>query len=83
MKISVEPVAYVTNSRREAIDDNWSEVVSSITLADYIPTEAFAGIDQFSHLEIIFYFDKVDEKDVVYSGRPRGNPNYPMTRIFA
>jgi len=83
MKISIEPVAYVTNARREAIDDNWSEIPSSITLADSIPSEAFAGIEQFSHLEIIFYFDKVDESDVVYSGRPRGNPNYPVTGIFA
>jgi len=83
MKISIEPVAYVTNSRREAIDDNWSVITSTITLADNIPSEAFAGIEQFSHLEIIFYFDKVDEKDIVYSGRPRGNPAYPMTGIFA
>lgn len=83
MKISIEPVAYTTNSRREAIDDNWSIITSSITLADYIPSDAFAGIEQFSHLEIIFYFDKVDEKDIVYAGRPRGNPNYPVTGIFA
>ena len=83
MKICIEPVAYVTNSRREAIDDNWSKMTSSTTLADNIPSEAFAGIEQFSHLEIIFYFDKVDEKNIVYSGRPRGNPSYPMTGIFA
>ena len=83
MKICVEPVAYVTNSRAEAIDDNWNEIISVITLAGYIPTEAFAGIEQFSHLEIIFCFDKVDEKDIVYSGRPRGNPGYPLTGIFA
>ena len=83
MKISVEPVAYVTNSRREALDDNWSEIISTITLQEHIPIEAFDSIEQFSHLEIIFYFDKVEKKDIVYSGRPRGNPNYPVTGIFA
>jgi len=83
MKILMEPVAHITNSRTEAIDDNWSEIISTVTLADHIPTEAFAGIEQFSHLEIIFCFDKVDEKNIAYSGRPRGNPNYPVTGIFA
>ncbi len=33
MKICVEPVAYVTNSSAEAIDDNWNEIISAITLA--------------------------------------------------
>jgi tRNA-Thr(GGU) m(6)t(6)A37 methyltransferase TsaA len=79
----MEPVAYVVNSRKEAIDDNWSEIISVSTLQEHIPAEAFDGIEQFSHLEIIFYFDKVEEKDIVYSGRPRGNPNYPVTGIFA
>jgi tRNA-Thr(GGU) m(6)t(6)A37 methyltransferase TsaA len=83
MKIFTEPVAYVSNSRTEAVDDNWSKIISSVILYECIPTEAFDGIEQFSHLEIIFCFDKVEKKDIIYAGRPGGNPNYPVTGIFA
>jgi len=56
-------------------------VFSEIELAEPIPTEVFDNIESFSHLEILFYFDKVDK--IVYSGRPRGNPDYPVVGIFA
>ena len=48
----------------------------------FIPTESLDHIEDFSHLEIIYYFDKVDPDDIIYSGRPRGNPNYPTVGIF-
>lgn len=69
--------------RREATDDNWGSVISEITLADHIPTEAFASIELFSHLEIIYYFDKVPDDTIIFSGRPRGNPSYPVMGIFS
>ncbi len=83
MHITLQPIATVKNSRTELIDDNWSDIVSEIELADYIPVEAFNDIEAFSHLEIIFYFDKVIAKDIIYSGRPRGNTEYPLMGIFA
>ena len=76
------PVAYVRNSRTKPIDDDWNEIVSDIVLADDVPTEAVLNLTGFSHLEVIFFFDKVAEEDAVYSGRPRGNPAYPVTGIF-
>ena len=83
MKITLSPIAIVCNSRTTPIDDHWSTIISEITLADHVPTEAFNQISRFSHLEIIYYFDKVDVKDIVFSGRPRGNPNYPLMGILA
>jgi len=82
MEVSLHPIAVVSNSRKEAIDDGWSVIISEIVLADNIPTEAFSGIEAFSHLEIIYYFDKAEDADVIYSGRPRGNPAFPVMGIF-
>lgn len=82
-EISLKPIAKVKNSRAEPIDDHWESVIAEIELADHIPTEAFENISDFSHLEIIYYFNKVKSQDIVFSGRPRGNPNYPVTGIFA
>lgn len=82
MEVVLKPIATVKNSRKEPIDDYWETIIADIELADHIPTEAFANISDFSHLEIIYYFDKVKEDDIVFSGRPRGNPNYPLVGIF-
>lgn len=82
MEIALKPIATVKNSRTEPIDDNWETIIADIELADHIPTAAFDSISDFSHLEIIYYFDKVENDDIVYSGRPRGNPNYPLVGIF-
>ncbi len=83
MNILLKPIATVINTRTKPIDDNWAEIISEIELLEDIPSEAFNNIEDFSHLEIIFYFDKVDEADIVFAGRPRGNPAYPVTGIFA
>lgn len=83
MEIKLTPVAKVKNTRTTPTDDFWGTVIAEIELADHIPTEAFENIADFSHLEIIYYFDQVKPGDIVYSGRPRGNPAYPVTGIFA
>lgn len=83
MEIILEPIATVKNSRIEPIDDHWGPIIAEIELADHIPTEAFDHISDFSHLEIIYYFNQVKNDDIVFSGRPRGNPNYPSVGIFA
>ncbi len=82
MEIQLQPIAIVKNSRTEPIDDNWATIIADIELAGHIPTEAFDNISDFSHLEIIYYFNKVKKEDIVFSGRPRGNPNYPLVGIF-
>ncbi len=82
MAILLEQIATVKNSRKEPIDDHWAVIISEIELAEHIPTEALNNISDFSHLEIIYSFDKVKESDIVFSGRPRGNPAYPVTGIF-
>lgn len=82
MEIKLHPIGIVKNSRTTPTDDYWETVIAEIELAEQIPTEAFENISDFSHLEIIYYFDKVDGKDIVFSGRPRGNPNYPLVGIL-
>ena len=82
MEIKLQSIATVKNSRTEPVDDHWETIIAEIELADNIPTEAFNNISDFSHLEIIYYFDKVKKENIVFSGRPRSNPNYPLIGIF-
>jgi tRNA (adenine37-N6)-methyltransferase len=83
IEILLMPVANVKNSRKTPTDDFWGEIISEIELCDHIPDDVFEGISAFSHLEIIYFFDKVKKSEIVFSGRPRGNPVYPVTGIFA
>jgi len=83
MSIALSPVAIVKNSRRDLSDDFWGMMISEIQLLPGIPAEAFNGIESFSHLEIIFYFDKSDKSKIVFNGHPRGNKDWPDVGIFA
>ncbi len=82
MEIKLRPIATVKNLRTKPTDDYWGNIITEIELAEHIPTEAFDNISDFSHLEIIFFFDKVENKNIVFSGHPRGNQNYPLVGIF-
>ena len=82
--IELSPIAYVRNSRSEMIDDFWGNVVSEIVLTEDMPEESLQGIEQFSHLEIIFYFHKINPGAILTgAAHPRENPRWPVTGIFA
>jgi tRNA-Thr(GGU) m(6)t(6)A37 methyltransferase TsaA len=83
MSIILEPVAVVKNSRTDLSDDYWGTVISEIELLQHIPAKSFDGIDEFSHLEIVFHFDKADRSKAVFFGHPRGNKNWPEVGIYA
>ena len=84
MQYSIQPVAYVNNNRKEIVDDNWGSILSTIELAENINTSSLKGINEFSHLEIIFYFDKVSDPQIPFEARhPRNNQAYPEVGIFA
>jgi tRNA-Thr(GGU) m(6)t(6)A37 methyltransferase TsaA len=83
--ISLDPVGTVVGGRSEPIDDHWGSVESIIRLnADRFGPDAVAGLDDFSHLCVVFQFDMVDEHDVVLGARhPRGNTAWPKVGMFA
>ncbi len=83
MPIQLEPVGFVKNTRNDLSDDHWGSIISEIELAEGIPSASLDGIDAFSHVEIIFYFNKCEENGVVFSGHPRGNPAWPRVGIFS
>ena len=84
MQFSIKPVAFVNNTRKEILDDNWGSIISTIELVETINESSLKGIEEFSHLEIIFYFDKVSDDKIQYEARhPRNNKDYPEVGIFA
>jgi tRNA-Thr(GGU) m(6)t(6)A37 methyltransferase TsaA len=82
--ISLTPIGHVKNQRSGMEDDYWGNVISEIIISEELPEECLDGIDTFSHLEIIFYFDKANpDKIVTGASHPRGNTIWPNVGIFA
>lgn len=78
-------IGHVTSARRDPVDDDWDGVACSITLdGEVVGEEALAGLDAFSHVEVLFVFHGVDEAGVERGRRrPRGNPGWPEVGILA
>ena len=83
--IVMEPVGHVIGGRGEAYNDHWAPETAVIRIRDdRFTTEATAGLSDFSHLEVVFFFDRVDPDTIEYGARhPRGNPDWPLVGIFA
>ena len=80
----VEPVAHVVGGRTEPTDDYWGGTQSIIRIdgVRFGPDSA-AGLDAFSHLEIVFRFHLTDPTDLnLGARRPRDNPDWPQVGIF-
>ncbi|MEV6292436.1 SAM-dependent methyltransferase [Streptomyces sp. NPDC051896] len=81
----VRPVGWVVGGRAEVRDDEWGEVRAVIRIdGARFSVEALAGLEDFSHLEVVYHFDRVpDEKIETGARHPRGNTDWPKVGIFA
>ncbi|MHB1534999.1 MAG: SAM-dependent methyltransferase [Acidimicrobiales bacterium] len=79
------PIGWVSSPRVEPIDDDWGGVTATIRLdGNRFTPDSLRGLDDFSHVEVVYIFDRVDP-DGVQTGarRPRGNRDWPEVGIFA
>jgi tRNA (adenine37-N6)-methyltransferase len=79
------PIGTVRSTRNEAIDDAWDAVATRIVLDPArLSPDATAGLDAFSHVEVIFHFDRASAESVNTGARhPRGRTDWPKVGILA
>ncbi|WP_172844403.1 SAM-dependent methyltransferase [Tumebacillus algifaecis] len=84
-EIILRPIGIVRSPREEAIDDFWGGVESVIELDPAQFTEdVTAGLRDFSHVDVIFFMNRVDPARIETTARhPRNNPDWPKVGIFA
>jgi tRNA-Thr(GGU) m(6)t(6)A37 methyltransferase TsaA len=83
-RIELEPIGVVRSPREAVRDDEWGGLESEIALDERFAADALDGIEQFSHAEILFFFDRVDPGKIVAGARhPRNNRAWPAVGIFA
>jgi tRNA-Thr(GGU) m(6)t(6)A37 methyltransferase TsaA len=79
----VEWIGVVYNDVKEPTDEGWSAVVSEVVLDESL-TEGLDGIEEFSHLLILFWMHRAPEAEPVrMRRRPQGRPDMPEIGIFA
>jgi tRNA (Thr-GGU) A37 N-methylase len=84
MDYSVRPIAYIRNDRSEVLDDNWDDIVSTVELAEDVPSESLRGLEEFSHVELVFFADWAEDVPPgPWHRRPRGHPDWPDVGVFA
>ncbi len=82
--ITLEPIGFVRSPRDDTSDDYWGDVEARIELRPEFGAEVFDGIEAFSHVEVVFFFDRVPENGIEHGARhPRGNTAWPLVGIFA
>jgi tRNA (Thr-GGU) A37 N-methylase len=84
MSIRVDPVAHVVGGRADVVDDAWGDIEALLRFDPRFGPEALAGLRDFSHLEVVYVFDRVDPDGVETGARhPRGRADWPLVGIFA
>lgn len=82
--ITLSPIGYVRSARTDLRDDGWGDVRARIELTEAFGPECLDGLEEFSHAEVMFYFDRVPESACERGARhPRGNQAWPRVGIFA
>ena len=84
-EIALKPIGIVHSPIREPLDDVWGGVTARIELDESrFTAESLAGLDAFSHIEVVFVFDRVADSEINADSRhPRGRTDWPKIGIFA
>ncbi|GGN09472.1 tRNA-Thr(GGU) m(6)t(6)A37 methyltransferase TsaA [Actinoplanes campanulatus] len=79
------PIGIVRNERTTPEDDHWGKVDSVIELdATQVDADATLGLEEFSHIEVVFSFHLCDPARTTRGARhPRGNTALPKVGVLA
>jgi tRNA-Thr(GGU) m(6)t(6)A37 methyltransferase TsaA len=84
MAFRLEPVGVVRTTRDDPGDsDHWGSVVSDIEIDDRFGDDCLQGLQDFSHAEVVFVFDRAAEREEYVPRPPRGRDDLPAVGVFA
>lgn len=79
-KFEIRPIGYVINEIKKPRFGGWQDLISEIhLLPDF--SEGLEGIQDYSHLVILYWMDKVDK--IKLKMHPQGKDGVPTVGIFA
>src|SRR4051794_34551528 len=83
--IVLSPIGIVHSDVDQPVDLAWGRIRSRIDLdACRFTSASLLGLEEFSHIEVVFAFHRVPESEIHYGTRhPRGRTDWPAVGIFA
>lgn len=83
--IDMTPIGTVHNGRSDPQEsDYWGDVESTIVVAPRFGDHCLTGLDDFSHVEVVFHMDRLAERENYRQPlRPRGRADLPEVGVFA
>jgi len=83
MKINLTPIGFVKNAVTEPQGEDWQTIISEIIVNEDM-NEALSGIDEFSHIIVIYWMHKTPASQrSIMKVHPKRNPNLPLVGVFA
>jgi len=81
MEIKMKPIGYVRRASKEDVKDR--SLISRIVVRKNL-AEALEGIEDFSHLFVVFFMHQVSAGDrKILRMHPRGRKDLPLLGVFA
>ena len=82
MRIKMEPIGTVRNDFLDAIPEGWERRLSRLEIAEkWAP--ALEGVEEFSHLIVLFHLDRNTGKPIALHVHPEGRQDLPSVGLFA
>jgi tRNA-Thr(GGU) m(6)t(6)A37 methyltransferase TsaA len=83
MKINLTPIGFVKNAVTEPQGEDWQTIISEIIVNEDM-NEALSGIDEFSHIIVIYWMHKTPASErSIKKVHPKRNLNLPLVGVFA
>lgn len=82
-EITLRPIGTIRNGHTEKPGVSWDKVVSKIVI-DETYAEALDGVEEFSHIHVLFWLDQVeDERGSKMKVHPQRREDLPEVGVFA
>ncbi len=80
--LSVSPIGYVENGIQPWERVTWEETESRILVSEEW-AEAVEGLEEFSHIVIVFWLDRPKNSDIPLKVHPEAREDMPLVGLFA
>jgi tRNA-Thr(GGU) m(6)t(6)A37 methyltransferase TsaA len=78
----LEPIGWVRNDIFDSLDVTWEEIESQVVMEERF-AEALEGLEEFSHIIVIFWLHKKKEESPPLKIHPEQREDMPLVGVFA
>jgi len=80
--LTLKPIGYVESGVQRGEQAVWEELEARIVLGPQWQ-EGLQGLDEFSHVVVVFWLDRPDETEVPLRVHPEAKEDLPLVGLFA